>query len=317
MLTRRKILKLGLSASLLPGLSRGQEALQAGRPIGLVVPFPPGAGTDSLARELAKYLSAKLDVSIVVDNKGGAGGAIATANVAKATPDGHTLLFMTSTFITHAAYDPSVSYDVLRDFSPIAMLGRGPLLVVSSLNSGIRSLSDLNERAKAHPGAITYCSAGPGSINHLAGLMYSQRAGINMTHVPYKGSGPATVDLLAGRTQIFFSTIPTIRAQITEARLNLLAVTSKDRSTLYPSTPTVMESGLPNYDVSTWWGVGAPKGLSQALVTKLNAAINAVSPDLATRLQAEGATSFRGGAKDFAAIMAQELNNWRLVVAAM
>jgi tripartite-type tricarboxylate transporter receptor subunit TctC len=318
---RRRLLKLAGAASLFSSIAPqavlAQSSSGSGRPITLVVPFPPGAGTDSLARELAQHLSVQLGRNILVDNKGGAGGAIATAGVAKAPADGNTLLFLTSSFVTHAASDPSVSYDILKDFSSIAMLGRGPLMVVSSLESGIKSLSELNARAQAHPGLVTYCSAGPGSINHLAGQMYALQAGISMTHVPYKGSGPALVDLLAGRTQIFFSTVPTIRAQLKEGRVNLLALTSKERSPLFPDTPTVSESGLPAYAASTWWGIGGPAGLASEFIANLNAAINAVSPKLGARLESEGASLVQISPQAFHGVMAQELKNWKSVVASM
>jgi tripartite-type tricarboxylate transporter receptor subunit TctC len=318
---RRGLLKLAGAASLFSSIAPqavlAQSLSGSGRPITLVVPFPPGAGTDSLARELAQHLSVQLGRIILVDNKGGAGGAIATAGVAKAPADGNTLLFLTSSFVTHAASDPSVSYDILKDFSSIAMLGRGPLMVVSSLESGIKSLSELNARAQAQPGLVTYCSAGPGSINHLAGQMYALQAGISMTHVPYKGSGPALVDLLAGRTQIFFSTVPTIRAQLKEGRVNLLALTSKERSPLFPDTPTVSDSGLPAYGASTWWGIGGPAGLASEFIANLNAAINAVSPKLGARLESEGASLVQISPQAFHGVMAQELKNWKSVVASM
>lgn len=315
---RRRLLQLGLGTSLGGSalLSRAfAQATGLGRKsITLVVPFAPGGGTDSIARELAKHLSEQLGVTVIVDNKGGAGGAIAAAGVAKAVPDGTTLLFTTSSFITHAASDPSPAYNPLKDFAPIALLGRGPLLVVSSKTSGIHSIEQLIHEAKVRAGGLTYCSAGPGSINHLAAELFAQMAGISMTHVPYKGSGPATLDFLAGRTQVFFATVPTIRSHVRDDKVNLLAVTSKTRSVMYPDTPAVSQSGLPQYDVSTWWGISAPAATPAPIVSALNTAINAATPALRERLLNEGAVPFSAGPEDFSRMLQTELQDWQQVM---
>ncbi len=315
---RRRLLTLGASAALgAPVLMRAVQAQAVDlrrKPITLVVPFVPGGGTDSIARELARHLSNELGVTVIVDNKGGAGGAIAAVGVAKAVPDGTTLLFTTSTFITHAASDPAPSYHPLSDFAPVAMLGRGPLLVVSSKASGIQSVSQLIKEARANPDGLTYCSAGPGSINHLAAELFTQMAGIAMTHVPYKGSGPATIDLLAGRTQIFFATVPTIRSHVLGNKVNVLAVTALARSAMYPDVPTVVESGIAGYDVSTWWGIAAPAGVPAEIIAALNAAINAVSPALKDRLLNEGATPVSDSPAAFASTLENELKAWKQVM---
>lgn len=315
---RRRLLtqvaSVALGAPLLMRHVQAQPVELSRKAITLVVPFVPGGGTDSIARELARYLSAQLGVSVIVDNKGGAGGAIAAVGVARAVPDGTTLLFTTSTFITHVASDPSPSYNPLKDFAPIAMLGRGPLLVVSSKASGIKSISQLVKEARANPGGLTYCSAGPGSINHLAAELFMQMADISMTHVPYKGSGPATIDFLAGRTQIFFATVPTIRSHVQEDKVNVLAVTSTTRSAMYPEVSTVAESGVADYEVATWWGVSAPAGVPVQIVNVLNAAINTVSPALKERLLREGATPVSDSPSAFASTLEAELKAWNKVM---
>jgi len=301
---------------ILPGAAKAQTVDFSKKPITLVVPFAPGGGTDSIARDLAKLLSEKLSTPVVVENKGGAGGSIAANGVAKAAGDGHTLLFVTSTFATHAASDPKPSYDPLKDFTPVALLGSGPLVVVTSKASGITTMSQLLAQAKKSPGELDYCSSGPGGINHLAAEMYAQAADVKMTHVPYKGSGPATLDLIAGRTQVFFSTVPTIRGQIQGDKVNLLAVTSKERSPMFPDTPTVIESGVPGYDVSTWWGIVAPKSTPANVVAALNTAINSVAPALKDRFEREGASPFSGTPAAFGAMLQNELQGWRRVVSA-
>jgi len=315
---RRRLLSLGASAAL--GASVFVKAVQAQtidlrrKAITLVVPFVAGGGTDSIARELARYLSSELGLTVIVDNKGGAGGAIAALGVAKAVPDGSTLLFTTSSFITHVASDPAPAYHPIRDFAPVAMLGRGPLLVVSSRASGIQSIAQLLKQARDNPGDLTYCSAGPGSINHLAAELFMQMAGITMTHVPYKGSGPATIDLLAGRTQLFFATVPTIRSHVRENKVNALAVTSLSRSAMYPEVPTVVESGIAGYDVSTWWGISGPAGVPAGTIEALNTAINTVSPALKERLLNEGATPVSASPAFFSQTLESELSAWKQVM---
>lgn len=286
------------------------------RPITLVVPFAPGGGTDSIARDIARGLADKLPQPVVVDNRGGDGGAIAAAAVARAPTDGLTLLFVTSTFVTHAAATPDLKYDVLKDFAPIAMLGRGPLLVVAANQLGVKTLQQLIALGRQKPGTLNYCSAGNGSINHLAGQMFSQKTALPMTHVPYRGSGPATLDLLAGRVQVFFATVPTILAHVKEGRVQLLAVTGKTRSTLFPDIPTVIESGIAGFEVSTWWGIVAPAGTPQAVITRLNALVGEVAMGAAVRnrLINEGATPFQGSPADFRAALSTEVDGWRAVI---
>lgn len=304
------------TALITPWATQAQPVDFSKKLITLVVPFAAGGGTDSIARDLAKLLSEKLKTPVVVENKGGAGGSIAANGVAKAPGDGHTLLFVTSTFATHAASDPKPSYDPIKDFAPVALLGSGPLVVVTSKDSGITTMAQLLEKAKKSPGELAYCTSGPGGINHLAAEMYAQAAGVKMTHVPYKGSGPATLDLIAGRTQVFFSTVPTIRAQIQSNKVNLLAVTSKEPSPMFPGVPTVIESGVPGYEVSTWWGIVAPKSTPANVISTLNAAINSESPALKDRFEREGATPFYGSPAAFGSMMENELQGWRKVVSA-
>lgn len=284
--------------------------------ITLVVPFSAGGGTDSIARDMARTLSDKLGQAVVVENRGGGGGSIGANLVAKAQPDGYTLLFATSTFVTNAAAEVTSAYDVEKSFAPVAMIGRGPLLVVASKQSGIESIADLRRAASAPNEELNFCSAGTGSINHLAGERFAQKAGVKMTHVPYKGSGPATIDLLAGRVQVFFSTVPTILTQVTDKRVSLLAVTSAQRSRLFPDTPTMAEAGIEDFDISTWWGVLAPAGTPPAVVDKLNAAVNeAAAADLVRdRLTHEGADPIKATAAEFGRTLSSELALWRGVV---
>ncbi len=297
-------------------LSSHAQSFPQQRPITLVVPFAPGGGTDSISREFARHLQDKLGTAVVVDNRGGAGGAIAAAQVAAAKPDGHTLLFVTSTFVTVAATDRKLPYDVLKDFTPIAMLGRGPLLLVVNKDTGIASVAQLIDAAKKKPDSLNYVSAGQGSINHLSGELFVQRTGAKMTHIPYKGSGPATLDLIGGNAQVFFATVPTILGQVKGEKVRLIASTSSARTRLFPNTPTLDESGVKGFNVETWWGVVGPAGLPADIVRTLNRAINdaAASEELKKRFENEGADPFSGTPADLGNVLKDELEGWRKVV---
>jgi tripartite-type tricarboxylate transporter receptor subunit TctC len=282
----------------------------------MVVPFAAGGGTDSIARDLAKALTEALGQPVIVDNRGGGGGAIGAQMVAKAEPDGQTLLFITSTFVTHAATETTPSYDVEKDYAPIAMLGRGPLMVVANKELGLKNIADLIALAKKSSDGINYCSAGLGSINHLSGELFKQKANVPMTHIPYKGSGPATLDLLAGRVQIFFATMPTMLQYVETNRVTLLAMTSDKRSPLFPNTPTLIDSGIPGFDISTWWGVVAPAGTPASIVQTLNQEIQKASSKdpLKARLLKEGAQLYQTTPLQMQKLLSNELQQWRSVV---
>ncbi len=312
----KKLLKNLLYLFFLIFINFSHSATYPQKPITMIVPFAPGGGTDSIARDLAKALAESLKQPVVVDNRGGGGGAIGAQMVAKADPDGYTLLFITSTFVTHAATETTPSYDVEKDYAPIAMLGRGPLMVVANKELGLKTIADAIAYAKKSPDGINYCSAGLGSINHLSGELFKQKTNIPMTHIPYKGSGPATLDLLAGRVQIFFATMPTMLQYVETNRVTLLAMTSEKRSPLFPNTPTVIESGIPGFEISTWWGVVAPAGTPASIVQSLNQEIQkAASKDpLKGRLLKEGAQLYQTTPAQMQKLLSNELQQWRSVV---
>ena len=309
-----RFLLLFISVSIVSSALNAREF--PNKPINLIVPFAPGGGTDSIARDLAKNLTEQLGQTVIVDNRAGGGGAIGAQMVAKAEPDGHTLLFVTSTFITHAATESTLSYDVIKDFTPIAMIGRGPLMVVANSDLGLTSIQDLIKYTKARPNGVNFCSAGQGSINHLSGELFKQKTNLEMTHVPYKGSGPATLDLLAGRVQIFFATMPTMLQYVKSNKVTLLAMTSDKRSSLFPLVPTVAESGVPGFNITTWWGVVAPAKLPPEILKKLNQEIRIASTKepLKTRLLNEGATPFQTEPDEMQVILEKELRMWRDLV---
>ncbi|WP_194722077.1 tripartite tricarboxylate transporter substrate binding protein [Noviherbaspirillum malthae] len=288
------------------------------RPITIVVPYAAGGGTDNVARELAKLMSDKLGSPVIIDNRGGAGGAIGSKQVSKADADGYTLLFASSSFVTHAASYPKNSYDVNKDFAPIAMVGRGPMIVVAHKDVKAKTIPQLISAAKARPDEIVFSSSGPGTILHLAGELFKLRTGTQLTHVPYKGSGPAITDLLTGRTQVAFTTVPAVIQHVKAGKLELLAVTGSKRSAIFPNVPTVMEGGVPDYNITTWWGVLAPAGVPAPIISKLNALINEVSSQepLKTRLVNEGAEPVNASPSEFKSVLNSELNTWKEVVKA-
>ena len=297
----------------IPSINAGKFPEKA---ITLIVPFAPGGGTDSIARDLAKILSEKLGQPVIVDNRGGGGGSIGASMGSRADADGYTLLFVTSTFITHAATDSSAGYNIEKDFSPVAMIGRGPLLVVSNKSIPAKSLSELIQLSNQTSDGLNYCSSGPGSINHLSGELFKQKTGAKLIHIPYKGSGPATIDLMAGRVQVFFATIPTILPYVETDRVNVLAITSEKRSPLFPTVPTAIESGIVGLNISTWWGLVAPPGTPSTIIKQLNEAVNyAASKDpLKARLAKEGALAYKASPEEFQKMLNSELKMWQNVV---
>jgi tripartite-type tricarboxylate transporter receptor subunit TctC len=312
---RRFALKaIALALAAMPLLAVAQDYPK--RPITLVVPFSAGGGTDSIARELGKFLSDRLGQPVVVDNRGGGGGAIAAKAVARADPDGYTLLFVTSTFVTHAATDTKASYDVKKDFTPIAMIGRGPLMVVTSKGLGVKNVAELVAASKKKPEGLDYCSSGAGSVTHLAGELFVQKTGAKLTHVPYKGSGPATVDFLAGRTHAFFATFPTMLQYVKSGAVDIIATTGAKRSALFPDVPTVAEAGVPDFNITTWWGIVAPAGLPEPIVNRLNGLINEASArePLKGRLVNEGAEAYSATPAEFQTMLSNELAMWKTVV---
>jgi tripartite-type tricarboxylate transporter receptor subunit TctC len=214
------------------------------------------------------------------------------------------------------ATEAKPSYDVNKDYAPIAMLGRGPLMVVTHKSVGAKTIQQFVAATKKSPNGLDFCSSGAGSVTHLAGELFKQKTGANLTHVPYKGSGPATVDFLAGRTHAFFATFPTMLQHVKAGTVDILATTGAKRSPLFPNVPTVSEAGIPNFNITTWWGIVAPAGTPEPIVTKLNALINEASAKepLKGRLVSEGAEAYRATPAEFRTMLANELTMWKDVV---
>lgn len=287
------------------------------KPIHLIVPFPPGAGTDAVARIVAQKLGESLSAAVVVENRPGASGAIGAAEVARAEPDGYTLLFVASPFTTVAAAASNPGYDPLRQFVPVAPIAVGPLAFVVGSAVPANTMGEFIALAKSQPGKLNYGSAGTGSVNHLALELLKARAGIDVVHVPYKGIAPATVDLLSGQIQAMTASIPATLPYAAQNRVRVLAVTGPRRSPLLPDVPTWRESGIADAEVVNYWGIVAPAGAPREIVARLNAAISRVlqQPDVKQRLEREGSELAAGPPERLGAIVDADLARWRKLIA--
>jgi len=252
------------------------------RPVRLVVPFSPGGAADVPGRILTQKLSDVLGHQVVVDNRPGAGSTIGADSVAKAPPDGYTLLMISNTHFVSAALYKKLPYDSLNDFAPVTQVTSAPNVIVVHPSLPVKTVKELIALAKAKPGKIDYASSGNGSTQHLTGALFIKMAGIDMTHIPYRGSGPATADLLAGQVTVGFPGIAGMLPQIRAGKLRALAVTGTKRSTELADVPTVAEAGVTGYDVTAWFGITAPKGVPREIVLKLHAEFLRVlkSPDV-------------------------------------
>ena len=293
-----------------------QDAYPA-KPIKLLVPFPPGGGTDVLSRVLAQAITNATRWVFVVENKPGAGGNIGLDALAKSAPDGYTLgMGQTANLAVNPALYSSMPFDPLKDFAPIALLSSQPLIVVVDAKSPYKSLKDLVDAAKAKPGKINMASAGNGTIGHVGGELYQRRAGIKLTHVPYKGAGPAVTDLLGGSVDVFFGNSQSVGGQVSGARLRPLAVTSLKRLANFPNVATVAELGYPGFEAATWSGLLAPAGTPAAIVARLNAEANKAlaSTEMNSKLAEEGSTPMGGTSQQFAAFIRSEHAKWGAAV---
>ncbi len=287
------------------------------KPIRLLVPFPPGAGTDTVARFVAQKLAESMGATIVVENKTGAGGAIGAAEAAKAEPDGYTLLFVASPFTTVAASARAPGYDPVRQFVPVAPIAAGPLAFVVNPDVPAATMREFIAYAKQHPGKVNYGSAGPGSVNHLALELFKARTGTDIVHVPYRGIADATKDLLGGQLQAMTASIPATLPQLAERRVRVLAVTGDRRIAQLPDVPSWQEQGVADANVVNYWGIVAPVGTPQEVVAKLNAATQKVlaQPDVKARLEREGAELIPGPPERLGGVIERDLAGWKKLIA--
>jgi tripartite-type tricarboxylate transporter receptor subunit TctC len=286
------------------------------KPIRIVVPFPPGGGNDIVVRAIGPRLSERLGQPIVIDNRGGATGIIGTETVAHAAPDGYTLLSHTNSGLVILPHlNPKLPYDPVRDFAPISLAASQPYLLVVHPKLPVSSVAQLVALAKARPGQLNYATSGNGSLTHMASLLFCRMAGVNMVHVPYKGSGPAVADLIAGQVQLRFSSIPPSLPHVKSGRLRALAVTSSKRFNLLPDLPAVAET-VPGFEVESWYGFLAPARTPAAIIQKLNTEIVAAlkETEVKARLEASGAEAVGSSSARFGEVIRVELARWAPVV---
>lgn len=309
-LTAFAVLCLALSSA-----GAAQAAPYPTRPIHLIVPFAPGGGNDFIGRFIARQLSTILGASVVVENKPGAGGMLGVNDGIRAPADGYTLTLISLSYTVNPALY-KLNYDPVKDITPIAQISRGPLVMVATPSLSVKNVQQLIALAKTEPGKINYASSGVGSIIHLASAYFASMAGIRLTHVPYKGGGPAMTDTLSGRTQLFFSSIPEALPMIKAGRLKALAVTTPKRNATLPDVPTFAESGLPNYSVTLWHGLIGPKGMPQDVVMKINQAVGKAleSPEALKVLRASGFEPASGTPDQFRSRIAEGVQLWGKVV---
>jgi tripartite-type tricarboxylate transporter receptor subunit TctC len=308
---------VALAVAALPLVASAQAGIYPAKPIRLIVPFPPGAGTDTVARFVAQRLGDSMKATIVVDNRTGAGGAIGAAEAARAEPDGYTLLFVAGPFTTVAAASKNPGYDPVRQFTPVAPIAAGPLAFVVNLNVPANSMREFLALARERPGTLNYGSAGPGSINHLALELLNARAGTVIVHVPYKGIAPATQDLLGGQIQAITASIPATLPYVAERKVKVLAVTGAKRVALLPNVPSWQEEGVPDANVINYWGIVAPAGTPREVIAKLNAETQKVlaQPEVRERLEREGAELIPGPPERLGTLIQTDLDGWKKLIA--
>ena len=286
--------------------------------IRMVIPYPPGGPTDVLGRIVAAKLPEALGQQVVVDNKPGASGQIGAGDVAKSAPDGYTLLTNASIHVINPHVYSKPLVDALKDFTPVALIGIVPLVMVVPQGQPARDVKEFIAWAKANPGKVNFASSSTASAQHLAGEHFKQVTGIDMQHVPYKGSAPALADLAGGQVQLMFDSMPSSIGFIKGGKLKVLAVSNPKRVAVLPNVPTMIESGLAGFDLGTWYGIWAPAGTPRELVARLNADIVRVVslPDVKERLAALGAEPSAFSAEEFAAFNRSELERWGRIVRA-
>jgi len=300
-----------LLASAAPNIASAAQSYPD-KPVRVLVGIAPGGGTDSVARLLTQRLTDTLGQSFVVDNRPGAGGNVATELAAHATADGYTLLFVSPTFIVNPSLWRNVTYDAIRDFAPIVQVASFQYVLSVRSSVPAHSVKELIALARTQP--LAYASTGIGSANHLAGELFKSMAGVNLIHVPYKGSAPAVSALLAGEVQAMFSSSSGVIPHVKTGRIRALAVTGPARTAVAPNIPTVAESGLAGFDVTGWYGMLAPARVPGATIAKLNETVNRLLPELRERYASLGNDTVGGTPAEFAAFLRIELNKWSKVV---
>jgi tripartite-type tricarboxylate transporter receptor subunit TctC len=313
-LRRSWLFPLVAVAVALPGLGAAQD--YPAKPIRFIVPYPPGGGTDVVARIMNESLAAELGQPIIIDNRGGAAGNVGTDLAAKAPADGYTILFTLSSHTINPKLYDKLPFDVERDFVPVSLAAMIPQILVAHPSVPANNVRELIALAKANPGKLNYASVGTGSPGHIAGELFKLRTGVDIVHVPYKGGGPAVIDTIGGQVQLLFVSMPAAWQHVKSGKLKALAVTSAKRSVAAPDVPTIAESGLPDYVVDSWYGALAPAKTPPAAVARLNAAFAKVleNPQVKEKLLLQGAEAAPSTQAEFDRVIKGELAKWDYVI---
>jgi tripartite-type tricarboxylate transporter receptor subunit TctC len=317
MWTRLFCIAAGLLVAMTSAQAQTQTQAYPNRLITLIVPFPPGGSTTIMARIVAEKMSELLGQQFVVDNRGGAGGTVAARAFVRAAPDGYTLfLGYSGTIAIGPSMYPNAGFDPRKDFAPIGLIGTAPAVLVAHPSFGVQSVAELIARAKASPGQINYGSAGVGTVGHVAGELFVSMAGVKLTHVPYRGSGPVMNDLVGGHIPLSFTPVPVVHGNIAAGTLRALAVTSAQRSALLPDVPTIAEAGLAGYEAALRYGLLAPAGTPRPIIDTLNGALRAAldAPEVKKRLALEGAEPLPSSPEEYAADIDREETKWSKIV---
>ncbi len=315
---RRQALRTVLGAAALAvatfalPLAAQAQASYPDKPIRFVVPYPPGGGTDVVARIVQMRLQAALGQSVVIDNKGGAGGSLGTDIVAKAAPDGYTVLFTLSSHTINPAIFPKLPFDTIKDFEPVGLVASLPQILVANTAVPVRTVADVVAQAKAAPDKFSFASVGNGSPGHLAGEMMVIRTGAPMLHIPYRGGGPAITDVMGGQVPYLWVSIPAAAQHVKSGKLRALAVSTVKRSAAFPDVPTMQEAGVPDFEVDSWYAMLVPAKTPKAIIDKLNKALNTVlaEPAIRAQLLEQGAEAVGGTPEALGKTIAAELPKW-------
>lgn len=316
-ITRRAFAASGfIGLGLAAGVSRAQASWPS-KPIRLIVPFPPGGIVDTVARQLQPRLQAALGQTIVIDNRGGAGGTLGVGEAVRSAPDGHTLVMVFDAIATYPLVYPKLGYDIKRDLLPVTQIVSNPLVLVVHPSVPAQSLKELVALARRSPGKLNFASVGPGSSNHLTGELFKSVSGTFITHIPYRGGGPAQQDLLGGQVEMMFLSAVLAQPHVKAGKLRALAQTGAKRVPAYADTPTVAESGFAGFDVSSWVGLLVPAGTPRPIVERLQAEVKHIleSPDFAARLAEQGLQGIGTSTEQFAAVLRAEQDKWARLVA--
>jgi tripartite-type tricarboxylate transporter receptor subunit TctC len=303
-----------LSGVSIAGLAHAQS--WPTKPIKFIVPYPPGGGTDVIARIVQEPLAKELGQQVIIDNRGGAGGSIGSALAAQSASDGYTVLFTLSSHTINPAIYTKLPFDTEKDFSSVVTVASLPQILVANPNFPAKTVKELIEMAKAKPGSISYASVGNGSPGHLAGAMMASDAGVDMTHIPYRGGGPAVTDVMAGQVPLLWVSIPAAAQFVKAGKLRALAVSTVKRSAVFPDVPTMVESGFKGFEVDSWYAMFVPAKTPQAIIDRINkAAVNVLAqPEVKEKLLGQGAEAVGDSPAQLSGVVKKEIAKWKQVV---